>query len=248
MAGTMNEVTGLYRRMAGACPAWQVRVLTEGRPGAGWVPAARFADSVDELVAGEAARIRERHGRAVPARVAGSRLLHHYLWSVGLLVGGPWYLAGLVPDLPAAAVWLEPATGELAVRVGGPAEHGDAGRVRAAVADHAQGVLAAFRPVLRRGERALWGMVTDDLISGVWHLGRMLGREEHAVRRAAELGGLAPMVGSADFRCLEVDGRPELTRTRVSCCLYYAIGPATPACLTCPRTGDAERVRRLAEG
>ncbi|WP_051969793.1 (2Fe-2S)-binding protein [Kitasatospora azatica] len=242
-----DALLDVYRRLAACCPAWQVRVLTGERaePGAEWVSAAGFAERVEELVAGEAARIRARHGSAVPAHVAASRLLHHYLWTTCLLASGPWYLAGQVPALPVAAVWIEPATGELAVRAEGAAPIGGPAELRAAVAEHVEPVLEAFRPVAKRGSRALWGMVTDDLVSGIWYLGRMLGCEEHAVAQAELVlpGGTAPMVGSADFRRL--GGAGELTRTRVGCCLYYAVRP-DEACLTCPRTGDAERARRLA--
>jgi hypothetical protein len=243
-----DGLTDLYRRLTACCPAWQVRVLTGDRAATGpeWVPAAAFADRRDELIAGEAARIKAQHGCAVPDHVAGSRLLHHYLWSACLLASGPWYLAGLVPELPADGIWLAPGSGELAVRpADGAARPGGPERLRAVVAEHAEAVLAAFRPVLKRGDRALWGMVTDDLASGIWYLGRMLGEEERAVAWAARLlpGGTAPLVGSADFRRLSGSGAP--TRTRVGCCLYYAVRPGE-ACLTCPRTGDAERERRLA--
>ncbi|MGH3323710.1 MAG: (2Fe-2S)-binding protein, partial [Streptomyces sp.] len=99
----------------------------------------------------------------------------------------------------------------------------------------------------RRGRRALWGMVADDLISGIWYLGRMLGQEERAVRAATELlpSGIPPFPGGAAFRRLEGrGGEQHPTRTRLGCCLYYTIRPAE-ACITCPRTCDAERLSRL---
>jgi hypothetical protein len=119
--------------------------------------------------------------------------------------------------------------------------------LRTAVADHMRPLLTAIGPHTRRGPRALWGMVADDLISGVWHLGRVLGQEERAVRAATDLlpRAVPPFPGGADFRRLTAgDGRSHPTRTRLGCCLYYAIRPAE-ACVTCPRTGDTERLRRL---
>ncbi|WP_327070349.1 (2Fe-2S)-binding protein [Kitasatospora sp. NBC_01302] len=259
------------RQLNADCPALRVRVCEEGGPGSapeptGWVAARDFAQRMDELVAGEARRIRADHGCAVPPHVSAARLLHHYLWSVCLLAVGPWYLERRVPVLGADQLWIAPHSGELAFRPGGfaclsddPAARGVAGvrvvpggselraELRAAVAEHAEPVLEAFRPVAKRGSRALWGMVTDDLVSALWYLGRELGREEDAVARAAELlpGGTAPMVGSADFRRLAGSGGAEhLTRTRLGCCLYYVVRPAD-TCITCPRTGDGERVRRL---
>ncbi|MBO1417226.1 (2Fe-2S)-binding protein [Streptomyces sp. FH025] len=130
-------------------------------------------------------------------------------------------------------------------------------------------------------------MVTDDLASAVWYLGRMLGArdtgpsgtgsndtgpnetgangngpdgaesdgagpdgaEEDAAVAAAEAllpGGTLPLPGAADFRRLRTpDGREHHTRTRLGCCLYYAVEPGAAACLTCPRTTDEERLRRF---
>ncbi|MEU6233969.1 (2Fe-2S)-binding protein, partial [Kitasatospora sp. NPDC047058] len=68
-----------------------------------------------------------------------------------------------------------------------------------------------------------------------------------AVRAAGAVlpGGTQPLLGAADFRLLHgPDGRSHHTRTRLGCCLYYAIRP-DGACLTCPRTPDDERLRRL---
>lgn len=110
--------------------------------------------------------------------------------------------------------------------------------LRRAVADHAGPLLAALRPYTRRGERALWGMVGDDLISGLWHLGTALGDEAHGAAMATLLlpGPKPPFPAGADFRPLpggEQDGR-RLTRTRAGCCLYYTIDPQD-VCGTCPR-------------
>ncbi|UQX03971.1 (2Fe-2S)-binding protein [Streptomyces sp. RerS4] len=119
--------------------------------------------------------------------------------------------------------------------------------LRAAVADHVRPLLAAIGPHARRGPRALWGMVGDDLVSGIWYLGRVLDQEERAVSAATELlpTAIAPFPAGADFRRLAGrEGRRYPTRTRTGCCLYYALDAARP-CGTCPRTSDAERVRRL---
>jgi len=81
-------------------------------------------------------------------------------------------------------------------------------------------------------------MVTDDLVSGIWHLGRTLGQEDEAVAAATTLlpspSPTPPFPGGADFRRLTGgDGRQYPTRTRMGCCLYYTICPAE-AFLTCP--------------
>ncbi|MER5733508.1 (2Fe-2S)-binding protein [Streptomyces sp. NPDC002138] len=119
--------------------------------------------------------------------------------------------------------------------------------LRSAVVDHMRPLLAAIGPHVRRGPRALWGMVGDDLVSGIWYLGRTLGQEEHSVTAATELlpAAIAPFPGGADFRRLVGrEGHRYPTRTRTGCCLYYKLDAAGP-CGTCPRTCDGERLRRL---
>ncbi|MFF4173115.1 iron-sulfur protein [Streptomyces sp. NPDC001744] len=243
-----------------------------GAPEAGaWVTGAELVERPEALsafVAAESARIRQRHGLTPRPDVAASRALHDYLWSVSLLMSGVWYLERRVPRIRPAEIRLDLSTGVYEVTPGSafaclpddPAA-GEAptpgvravGRealraeLRAAVADHVGPLLTAIAPHVRRGPRALWGMAGDDLLSGVWYLGRVLGQEDRAVNAATELlpTAVAPFPAGADFRRLAGrDGRRYPTRTRTGCCLYYALDAARP-CGTCPRTGDAERVRRL---
>ncbi len=202
------------------------------------------------LVEGESDRIAAVHGDRPRPDVAASRLLHHYLWSVGLLFTGPWYLGRRVPRIPLGAVRVAPRTGALTLEVTALTwAPGDADALRGRVAEHVGPVLEAFAPLTRRGRRALWGMATDDLASGLWFLGRALGEEERGIREAAAVlpGATPPFPGAADFRTLrDARGRRHATRTRLGCCLHYAVTPATAdPCLTCPRMPDAERLRRL---
>ncbi|GAA0689881.1 (2Fe-2S)-binding protein [Kitasatospora atroaurantiaca] len=245
-----DRLAETYRQLAGIGGGLRVDLMTSGQPFPkredGWVRASALAGGVDALIAAEAARIEAEHGCAPRMHVAASRLLHHYLWSACLLLSGPWYLTGQVPRLRPEDLAIEVSTGDLAVRPG-VAEPGGERELREAVAGYVEPALDAFQPYVKRGPRALWGMVTDDLVSGIWYLGRMLDEEERAAEVAAAVlpGDTPPFLGAADFRRLPgTDGRTHLTRTRLGCCLYYAIRPAD-TCLTCPRTGDAERVRRL---
>ncbi|PWI44607.1 iron-sulfur protein [Streptomyces sp. ICBB 8177] len=206
---------------------------------------------IKTLIDGEGARIAAAHGAPARRDVAASRALHHYLWSVCLLFSGPWYLAGQVPRIPREALRVNPHATVFTLRVD-QVEFlpGDGDALRAAVAAHAGPVLDAFAPAVRRGARALWGMVTDDLASGLWYLGRVLGDEGDGIRAATAVlpGATPPLPGAADFRTLHApSGRHHPTRTRLSCCLHYATGAGAEACLTCPRTPDAERVPRLEE-
>jgi hypothetical protein len=266
---TEFPLPGTYLRLTAACEALDVRIVrTEPE---GQLDGARLAGdeaALDAFIDAEAARIAARHGRAPRRDVAVSRALHDYLWSVSLLMSGPWYLERRVPRIAPQDVRLLLATAEFelvpgtdfACLPGDPAagspgarvvadEEALRGELRAAVADHVRPLLTAVGPQARRGQRALWGMAGDDLVSGIWYLGRMLGQEERALQAATELlpTAVAPFPGGADFRRLTTpDGRRHPTRTRIGCCMYYAV-EADQACATCPRTCDAERLRRLTE-
>ncbi len=248
--------TGTHHRLLRLCEPLNVNITREKVGRTAYTPGIKAADLITDpdalaaVVGGESDRILAAHGRRPRHDVAASRLLHHYLWSVCLLFSGPWYLERRVPSIPLEAVSIDPAAGVLTLdedQVGWPAgaERGDT--LRAAVAAHVGPLLEAFAPLVRRGPRALWGMVTDDLASGLWTLGRCLGEEERGVREAAAVlpGATSPFPGAADFRLLRTtDGRRHPTRTRLGCCLHYAITPEDP-CATCPRTTDEERLRRL---
>ncbi|MER6162744.1 (2Fe-2S)-binding protein [Streptomyces sp. NPDC001868] len=223
-------------------------------------------EGVEAFVEAEAARIQDRYDHTAPRHVAASRALHDYAWSVGLLMSGVWCLERRVPRVAPSDIRVDLASGAFEITPGtdlvclpdDPATalpgaravaHQEALRaeLRAAVADHMGPVLEAFGPYVRRGSRALWGLVSDDLVSGLWYLGRMRGDEAAGVRAASAVlpTAHAPFPGGADFRSLHTsDGREHPTRTRMGCCLYYTIRPAE-ACSTCPRTCDAERLRRL---
>ncbi|MFE6055161.1 (2Fe-2S)-binding protein [Kitasatospora sp. NPDC056446] len=261
-------LVGDYRRLLELCPVLELRLLDAAEPAPsaadGWYSAVEVATderALAAVLAGEEARIADAHGRAPRPHVTASRLLHHYVWSACLITAGPWHLARRVPVIDPAGLWLHAPTGALALRPGGhvtlPGDDELRAELRAAVVAHLEPVLAAFAGPTRRRDRALWGMVTDDLASALWYLGRMLGgqdpsvavAEEDAAVAAAEAvlpGGTLPLPGAADFRRLHTpDGRAHHTRTRLGCCLYYAVEPAAVACLTCPRTSDEERLRRL---
>ncbi|MFF4382918.1 (2Fe-2S)-binding protein [Kitasatospora sp. NPDC001547] len=248
-----------YRRLLELCPVLELRLLDAAEPDPcaadGWYSGTELATderALAAVLAGEEARIADEHGRAPRPHVTASRLLHHYAWSACLLIAGPWHLARRVPAVDPGDLWLHAPTGDLALRPRGhvtlPGDDELRAELRTAVVAHLGPVLTAFAGPTRRRDRALWGMVTDDLASAIWYLGRMLGEEDASVAAAESVlpGGTLPLPGGADFRRLHTpDGRAHQTRTRLGCCLYYAVGPAATACLTCPRTSDEERLRRL---
>ncbi|GAA2097462.1 (2Fe-2S)-binding protein [Streptomyces albiaxialis] len=258
-----------YGRIIATCEALDARLVPahpEGRPDGAAL--ARDEDALDAWIEAEAARIRNRHGHEPRLDVAASRTLHTYLWSVGLLIAGPWYLERRVPRLaphevaldldPAADVFeIAPGT-DFACLPDDPAAAAPGARVvaheealraelRSAVADHVRPLLTAVAPRVRRRSRALWGMASDDLVSAIWHVGRVLGRERHAAEEATRVlpSPVPPFPGGAAFRDLPgTRDRAHLTRTRLGCCMYYTLA-AAEACVTCPRTCDTERLRRL---
>ncbi|MGW7268993.1 (2Fe-2S)-binding protein [Streptomyces sp. NPDC054864] len=258
-----------YRRLAAHCETLAVTVAEPGLPtGQGWFTGQELTSDQDALAAfvtAEAARIQVGHDHTPRPDVAASRALHGYLWSVSLLMSGAWYLERRVPRIhpddvrvhletgafeivpgPFACFPDDPAAGLPGTRVLADEESLRA-ELRDAVVAHMRPLLAAVGPLLRRGQRALWGMAGDDLISGIWYLGRMLGQEDGALRAVDALlpGPVAPFPGGAAFRHLTTrDGERHPTRTRLGCCLYYTIR-ATDACGTCPRVCDGERLRRI---
>lgn len=232
------------------------------RVGGGWV---RSGDLVADpaavrlLIAREAADGEREYGTPLRGDVAASFALHRYAWPACVLMTVPWFLERRVPRLPTGNVSFHRGEGRMTVLVGefsclpgDPAAALPSARVvpdeealrvalRAAVAEHLGPVLAAFRPRVRRGPRALWSMATDEIAEGLWHLGLLFGEEERAVADLAALlpGRTPPFAGTAGFRPGAVagadPGAPGFTRTRQSCCLYYTVRPAE-MCGTCPRT------------
>ncbi|MCX4911720.1 (2Fe-2S)-binding protein [Streptomyces sp. NBC_00878] len=272
--GAATTVSGLlaatYRQLGEVCEALTVRVVDPApavtQMGVSGAELTKDQVVLDAFVLAEAVRIEDRYDHTPRRDVAASRALHDYAWSVGLLMSGVWYLTGRVPRIRPEDVRLDLTTGVFGISPGPdlaclpddpaaalpgaltvPHEEALRAELRVAVADHMEPLLSAIAPLIRRGPRALWGMVADDLVSGVWYLGRMLGQEADAVRAAGALlpTAVQPFPGGADFRHLTgSDGRQHPTRTRLGCCLYYTIRPAE-ACATCPRTCDAERLRRI---
>jgi FhuF 2Fe-2S C-terminal domain len=237
--------------------------------GEGWFRADELAGGgavLDAFLARDERQVAREHGPRARPDVVASLALHRYVWPACLLMTLPWFLARRVPRVPLASVRMHRALGRMTVRIedfaclpGDPAAALPGARVvrdeealraelRAAVADHLAPVLGAFAPRMRRGRHALWGMATDEVVEGLWYVGHLLGEETRAVDELGVLlpGSTAPYTGSAAFRGL-ADGRGGNVRTRdrASCCLFYTLRP-DDTCVTCPRTCDADRVRKLA--
>lgn len=234
----------------------------------GWVRASELAaggEALAEFLADEDRETVAVYGRPARPDVVASFALHRYAWPAAVLFTLPYFLLRRVPWLTVEDVAYHRAEGRIAMRAtdfsclpddpaaelpGARVVRGEAAlraAARQAAAAHLGPVLSAFGPRMRRGPRALWGSATDELVEGLCYLGALLGEEERARAEARLLlpGGTAPYAGGAAFRELAGPcGERLTTRDRASCCLYYTLRPED-TCVTCPRTGDAERVARL---
>ncbi|MFF5183120.1 (2Fe-2S)-binding protein [Streptomyces sp. NPDC000345] len=265
-----------YARLMEAFPGLTVLELAPGVPaprGGGWVAATDLAAggaTLDAFLAWDDAQVVRDYGQKARPDVTASFGLHRYAWPACLLITVPWFLHRRVPRYPVTHVSYD-RTGagmRMAVRPpssfaclpGDPAaalpgarvvpdEEALRAEVRAAVAEHHEPVLAGFGPRARRRGRALWGMVTDEIVEGLWYVAHLFGEgEQDRARHELELllpGATKPYVGSAAFRELTgPDGQSLPTRDRASCCMFYTVRPED-TCATCPRTCDADRVGKL---
>ncbi|MDH6579236.1 iron-sulfur protein [Kitasatospora sp. MAP5-34] len=249
-----------YARLGEVFPELHIR-SGPPRSGQGWIRTADFLrnpDTLRELIAFDARQGLAQYGEPLRPDVAAGFCLHRYCWPVALLFTLPWFLERRVPRIPADQVSIRRSTGELTFRATEfhclpddpaaglptarvvPDEAALRAELLATLTEQLAPVLAAFRPEIRRGPHTLRGMATDDVIEGLWYIGSLLGEEERAT---AELAGLLPgategtcFTGRPGFRLLEHPGSPPMrTRTRLSCCLLYTVGPAE-SCFSCPRT------------
>ncbi|MGW0561861.1 (2Fe-2S)-binding protein [Streptomyces sp. NPDC003016] len=268
---TASPVAVSYARLTEVFSGLRVTELRDGEQaprGDGWVGAADLAaggDALDTFLAWDNAQVLRDYGQQARPDVVASFGLHRYAWPACLLVTVPWFLDRRVPRVPVEDVAFQRSLGRMAVRVREfaclpddpaaalpgarvvPDEEALRGEVRDAVAEHLGPVLDGFGPRMRRGKRALWGMATDEIVEGLWYIAHLLGEERRAMRELEELlpGTTKPYAGTAGFRELTgPDGESLPTRDRASCCLFYTLRPED-TCVTCPRTCDAERVRKL---
>ncbi|MGW8885179.1 (2Fe-2S)-binding protein [Streptomyces sp. NPDC055749] len=266
-----SSVTAAYARLAEVFPGLRAEVLAENTAapsGSGWVGAAELAEggaALDAFLAWDNAQVLRDYGQQARPDVVASFGLHRYSWPACLLVTVPWFLHRRVPRVPVQDVAFQRALGHLTLRVREfaclpddpaaslpgarvvPDEAALRAEVLDAVAEHIGPVLDGFGPRMRRGKRALWGMATDEVVEGLWYIAHLLGEERRAMAELELLlpGTTKPYVGTAGFRELTgPDGESLPTRDRASCCLFYTLRPED-TCVTCPRTCDADRVRKL---
>ncbi|WP_327243623.1 (2Fe-2S)-binding protein [Streptomyces sp. NBC_01320] len=268
---SLSAVADAYARLTEVFPGLRAEALGDGEAtpsGAGWVGADELAAggaALDTFLAWDNAQVLRDYGQQARPDVVASFGLHRYAWPACLLVTVPWFLHRRVPRIPVEDVAFQRALGHLTVRVrefaclpDDPAaalpgarvvadEAALRAEVLAAVAEHLGPVLDGFGPRMRRGRRALWGMATDEIVEGLWYIAHLLGEDRRAMAELEALlpGATKPYVGAAGFRELTgPNGESLPTRDRASCCLFYTLRPED-TCVTCPRTCDTDRVRKL---
>lgn len=218
----------------------------------------RGADLATAEGFGHAARrlgedLEREHGRPPRRYLAPTLVLDEFAWCVAVALAGPYLAAGLL---------VEPAAHGVDVHV-----HGDLWTVRVRPVsirtaaeperDAAEEITGTFlrllAPVVERAAEAsgrrhqpMWRSAADMIAVGAWSAGEHLGDEQ----AGADLGAMllsaarAPLNAGPGFRTVDVAGQPVLTRVRTECCFFYTL--TAQACVTCPRTTDAERAERLA--
>ena len=182
--------------------------------------------------------------------VTASALLEGYAWALARPLFAALAAGGPAPDLAAGNVLLAFAGGrpaEVAVRSPAPPPGAAAGAVARLVGDHLAWLVArlAERRV-RRGPRALWGLVANGCAAAVLAEAQAAGLPAEATGRL--LGQLLdapgrPLPAPAVLQT-DPDGQPLLVRRRVTCCLNYTV--AGQPCATCPLLPPAETRRLLA--
>jgi ferric iron reductase protein FhuF len=163
---------------------------------------------------------------------------------------------GRAPDLTIGSVLVRfgPAGAVTALPVGGTP--GPPDREREALARLASQLLDGHLAQLvgrllerrvRRGPRALWGLVANACAAAILQAAASAARPpREAAALAAGFFGLAgARLPSPPLVAVTRHGRVELFRRRVTCCLAYRL-PAGVPCATCPMLDQRTLHRRLA--
>ncbi|MEU6353644.1 (2Fe-2S)-binding protein [Streptomyces sp. NPDC047072] len=268
-------VTAAYTQVTQVFPYLTVTEVDKATPlpsTDGWITTEALAtdeQALDAFLTWDDEQVQRDNNQKGRPDVIASFGLHRYAWPACLLFTVPWFLHRRVPRFPVTHVSYDRTRGPMAFTVrpttfaclpdDPAAKHPDArpvpdedalrAELRHAIAEHMEPVLASFGPRMRRRGRWLWGMVTDEIVEGLWYVAELLGEDEkRRAEHALDLllpGTTKPYVGSPGFRVLtDPDGRPLPTRDRASCCMYYTLDP-DDTCANCPRNCEADRIAKL---
>lgn len=211
-----------------------------------WLPAA------DLLAAGSAdleAQLKlasERLGTASLA-VAASALLEGYAWTLARPLFSAAAAGDPPADLAAGNVLVRFADGSPAEVVVGSAPAPPQAVAAARMVDRHLAILITrlTERRVRRGPRALWGLVANACAAAAIEEAQAAG---HSARRTAELvdaffGTPGRPLPTPPLLQVAAGGRDRLVRRRVTCCLHYTV--ADSPCTTCPLLPAEETKRRM---
>ncbi len=249
-----TEVASALRRLAEISPYFEADVAADPADPAGAAGADEAGGPgpaptrVDELHRGGAALaaavdgVNERLG-GVERRVAASTLaLGHAarLWSVAL---GCWATAGIIPDLPAHLLWVQPRlTRPVRLIVAEPAGRRVESLAEAVdllretvVENHLRPYFAALGGETRLAPRLLWGNAASALVGSTRALAAspLATRAGDVPRAAAALLATPPLAGTTVHAVTSDGGLAVSSVVRRSCCLFYRV-PGGGTCGDCP--------------
>jgi hypothetical protein len=211
-----------------------------------WLPATELLAAGSAHLEMQLKLAGERLGTASPA-VAASALVEGYAWTLARPLFAA-VAAGEAPaDLAAGNVLVSFADGLPAAVAAGdaPAPPPAAAAVRMVDGHLAVLVARLLERGVRRGPRALWGLVANACAAAAIEEAQAAG---HPPRRAAKLVDAfftAPIwpLPTPPLILLTTGGHARLVRRRVTCCLNYTV--ADGPCATCPLLPAEETSQRM---
>jgi hypothetical protein len=211
-----------------------------------WLPATELLAAGSAHLEMQLKLAGERLGTASPA-VAASALLEGYAWTLARPLFAAVAAGDPPADLAAGNVLVRFADGfPVEVVVGGaPAPPPAVAAARMVDGHLAVLVACLIERRVRRGPRALWGLVANACAAAAIEEAQAAG---HPAGRTAELvdaffGTPGRPLPSPPLLQVGIGGRDRLVRRRVTCCLNYTV--ADRPCATCPLLPAAETRRRM---
>jgi hypothetical protein len=193
----------------------------------------------------------ETLGSARPG-VAASALLEGWAMALTRPLARAMATGAAPPDLAAGNVRLR-FTGGLvaAAAVADPAPPGGgaAGAATRLRADHHAVLVARLgERRVRRGPRALWGLVANGCAAALLEEAHAAGLPADRARRLLGrlLGASGRPLPAPPLLAVGPGDAARLVRRRVTCCLFYTVSPEP--CATCPLLAPSETRRRLRGG
>jgi hypothetical protein len=210
-----------------------------------WLTAERLAadgSSLDRLADAYARRWEVEGDRASQATI----IVLDYTWYATAPLVATWLVAGVVPSLHGAEVWLDPETREGQLGLGvTDAVPASTDALRATIEDHVAPLVDAIAERRWIGRRTAWMGVGDRVVGAIEHVERVLGTPELAPAEADRIVHCAgTALDSPRHRFVHVvpdGGGPSIpVGLRASCCRFYRV-PGVEKCITCPLVPEPER-------